>query len=588
MAPEGVQTYIYDEPDHLRDEKCPQCIAEYIRQYGGEVPKKKTDPGYYCFAKIMDEAMIDALLRKGKIWKDTCSKMKVWGMTNEGGGLMEHALFMSRAFGGFGMDLFCYSPGNWKAQYSFDIALAAADYDPAELAYQIEADSFYGGTPIAAQRGQTAYSALARGCRVLQWFEWNCARTKHDLGIKPQRYEYVKRATYEAHKIGPVLAGMKRPKGQIAMLVPSAIQYISQGQPRQQNDIVLMAAYKAAQVSCGNVDFLYYQHLREGKLNEYKIMLLAGNDLIDNEVLDIIEKWAAAGGTLLVMPKSGIISAESLEPTQFLADTCPVKYGDKIEAAEVKGFKESMTIAYNLESTAGKAIYLYTDGKPAAYLFSHGSGRVVVFGFAPSNSKVLEQIFDSLKLNPAIARSNDTDASAFLLNSGKSYYCVAVNSEEKAKDVELTLKIEGSCVPIAIDMLTGKKIDIARDANGRVKMNISMEPFWGRAIAMLPREPKKVSIEIPKKVRPGDEFVYRISVLDDNGDVISARIPLDILVTDGSGRPRTECGGYHVTEDGTYEYKICLGTNDPIGKWTIKVVALWSQIKTKSTFKVAN
>ncbi len=589
MAPDGIQAYVYDEPGHLDFVKnCKICNAEYTKQYGGEAPKEKTDPGYYRLAKIMDRAFTDALVRKGKMWKDTGSKMKLWGLTNEGSGLMEHALFMSRAFGGYGMDFFSYSPGNWKAQYAFDMALAATDYDPAELVFQIEADSFYGGSPIAAQRGQTAYSCLARGCRVLQWHEWDYSIKFHGLGIKPERYEYVKRATDEAHKIGPVLAGMKRPKGKIAMLVPSAVQYIAYGQPRQQNDKALAAAYKAAQVSCGNVDFMYYQHLREGKLNDYPIMLLAGNDWIDDEMIGIIEKWAAAGGTLLVVPKSGIISADSLEPTQFLAETCPVKYGDKIENAQVKGFEDSMAVAYALGSSSGKTMYSYADAKPAAYQFGHGKGRIVVFGFVPASSKVLEKIFADLKLNPAIARSNDTDASAFLLKSGKSYYCVAVNSEEKAKDVELTLDIEGSCVPVAIDMLTGKKIDVSRDANSRVKMNISMEPFWGRAVALLPSEPKKLSIEIPKKARPGEELVYRISVLNDNGNVISARIPLDISVVDGSGRPRPECGGYHVTKDGTYEYKIRLGTNEPTGKWKIKVAAPWSGIKTKSTFKVTN
>ena len=588
MAPDGIQTYVYDEPGHLDFVKdCPQCNAEYIKQYDGQVPKEG-EPGYYRLAKIMDRAFIDALVRKGKIWKDTGSKMKLWGLTNEGSGLMEHALFMSRAFGGYGMDFFSYSPSNWKQQYAFDMALAATDYDPAELVFQIEADSFYGGTPIATQRGQTAYSCLARGCRVLQWHEWDYSIKFHDLGIKPERYEYVKRATGESHKIGPVLVGMKRPKGKIAMLVPSAVQYIADGQPRQQNDKALADAYKAAQVSCGNVDFLYYQHLREGKLNEYKIMLLAGNDWIDDEMIGIIEKWATAGGTLLVVPKSGSISADSLEPTKFLSETCPIKYGDKIEDAWVKGFKESMEIAYALESSTGKAMYSYTDEKPAAYHFKHGSGQVVVFGFVPASSKVLEKIFSDLKFNPAIARSNDTDASAFLLKSGKSYYCVAVNSEEKAKDVELTLDIEGPCVPVAIDMLTGRKIDVSRDANGRVKMNISLEPFWGRAIALLSSEPKKVSIEIPKKARRGGELVYHISVLNDNDNVILARIPLDISVVDGSGRPRPECGGYHVTKDGIYKYKIRLGTNDPTGKWKIKVVASWSGIETKSTFKVVN
>jgi len=484
------------------------------------------------------------------------------------------------------MDFFSYSPGNWRAQYAFDMALAASDFDPAGLAFQVEAESFYGGTPVASQRGQSAYSCLARGCRVLQWWDWDHCRLKYDAGIKVQHYECVKRATREAHKLGPVLAGMKRVKGQVAMLVPTAAFVLGAGEAWQQNEKALMLSYKAAQVACGNVDFLYYQHLREGKLNDYKIMLLAGNDWIDEEILGIVSKWVAAGGTLLVMPKSGNLS-EELKPTRFFTETCPVKYGDRLDSVKVKGFDDAISMAYKLESASGEAMYSYADGKPAAYRFAQGSGRVVVFGFAPENAKALEKIFGDLKLDSAIARSDDPDASAFLLKSGESYYCVAVNSEEKAKDVELSLRVEGIGVPVALDMLTGKKVEATREANGRVKLKLALEPFWGRAVVLLPGQPEKVVIEVPKKVQPGEEFTYRVRVLDGKGKMISGRVPLEITVVDGSGRPRTECGGYHVTEDGIYEKKIRLGTNDPTGTWKITAVAPWGGIKAQAAIKVA-
>ena len=592
MAPEGIQTYIYDEPSHYENGKgqCVQCQAEYAKRYGGAVPKvfgDKTAPGYYRFARIQEDAMIDSLIRKGKMWKNTNSKMKLWGFTNEGMTLLDSALFMARAFGGFGLDIFSGGPGKWKAQYGYDMALAASDFDPAALAFQIESKSHFGGSPVASMRGQSMYSCLARGSRIIRWFDWEQCRRDYRYGIQPQFFECVKRATQEAKTLGPVLAGMKRPKGFVSMLVPTATSILGVGEAGAISNQSLILAYKAAQVSCGTVDFLYYQHLREGKLNDYKIMLLAGNDWIDEEMLGIIGKWVAAGGTLLVMPKSGNLS-EELRPTRFFTETCPVKYGDKSAIPKVKSFPDAMTMAYNLESASGEALYSYEDGKPAAFRFAQGSGRVVVFGFAPENAMVLEKIFCDLKLDPAIVRSNDNDASASLLKSGETYYCVAVNSEEKAKDVELSLRIKAPGIPVAMDMLTGKKIAVARDANGRLKMKLVLAPFWGRAVALLPAHPEKLVIEVPAKTRPGEECVYRIKVLDGSGKVISGRIPLEISVEDGKGQQRKECGGYHVTVDGIYEKNIRLGTNDPIGTWKISALAPWGEIKTQSTFSVAD
>jgi len=190
MAPRGIMTYIFDEPGHLEFVKdCKVCNDEYLKRYGGEsVPKEKGTPGYYNLASIMDRAAIDGWIRKAKIWheKDTEKLLTPWGITNEGSLLMEHSVWLARSWGGYGVDMFSYSPGNWQAQYAFDMALAAADYDPCSLGFQIEAGSYYGGTPIAAQRGQSMYSVLARGARLIQWFDWGWTKIQGKLGIMPR------------------------------------------------------------------------------------------------------------------------------------------------------------------------------------------------------------------------------------------------------------------------------------------------------------------------------------------------------------------------------------------------------------------
>jgi hypothetical protein len=583
MAPD-TQIYIYDEPGHY---DCSLCEAAYLKRYGGKLPKEKTDPGYYRLMKMKGEAFIEALKLQCQVRKEVWPENTFfWGLTNEGGLLMEESLFMGRAFGGFGLDFFLNSQKGWQHQYGADVALAASDFNPESMAFQIEADSFRGAVPVAEQRGQSMYNCLATGCRTVVWWDWGLSRYKHDTGINTRRYECVKKVTLEALKLGPVLAGMKRPQGRIAMLTPNATRILGGGADAEQSRNVLVMSYKAAQVACGNIDFLYYQHLREGKLDGYKLMLLAGNDWIDEEMLDIIGKWVDAGGTLLVMPKSGNLS-EELRPTRYFTEVCPVKYGEKSGTAEVKGFPGKMLFACGMESPSGEIAYSYADGKPAAYRFGKGKGLVEVFGFVPATARDLEKIFTDLKHDPVIVRCDDNDASAVLLKSGESHYCVAINSEDKAKDVELRMRIAGDGVPVALDMLTGKQIGAVRDG-GTVKMRISLEPFWGRAIALLPGKPERLALEMPDKAQTGKEYVYRVRVLDSNGNLIAGRLPLEISVTDASGEVRTECGGYHVTENGVYEKKIRLGTNEPVGEWKIDVKAPWGGFKAGKLFKIVN
>ena len=120
MAPEGILTYMYDEPMHYDNGfHCAPCQTEYTKRYGGEAPKDikdKTSPGYYRYARILDGAMSDALMRKGKLWRETKSRMKLFGLQNEGGCLHESALFMARAFDGFGCDIWSGGPGKWRVR----------------------------------------------------------------------------------------------------------------------------------------------------------------------------------------------------------------------------------------------------------------------------------------------------------------------------------------------------------------------------------------------------------------------------------------------------------------------------------------
>ena len=589
MAPRGTRTYIYDEPNYpYRGGPSKVVDAAYERQYGKPVPKGKQDPGYYRWRLIKDQEIGNSTIRKAKIYRELDAEglLVPFGLTNQGGSCCEHSLLIARAFPGFGLDFFSYSPGAWKSQFAFDITLAAHDFNPRHLGFQLEADSFYGGTPIGAQRGQMTYSALARGAQWIHWYDWDFSRMTAGVGITPTRFVNVVRASREALAIGPLFGNMKRVRAKLAMLVPQGTQFLAIGSEGRRAFDTLTAAYKAAQVSSGNIDFLYYRQIREGELANYKMMLIAGCDWVEEDILAQIKQWVTDGGTLLLAPRPGMFN-ENRQPSAFYRHFCGVQFGAEIKDASVRGLQGDVRFACALEAPAGETLYRFADGTPAAQLLRRGQGRLVALGFVPALASDVQSVFAEAGVDPMTVCSRDQDASGFLLSSGRAHYCVVVNSENRAKKTQITLRPVKPSPSVAYDLLTGKEQPIGEAPNGDIRMAVGLEPFWGRAFVLLPAKPARVALEVPENVCRGEDLAYQVRVLDRSGAVVPARLMLALEVTDATGRRRKEYGGRRVTRNGAYDLKARLGTNDPIGAWTITARQPLTGHEARATFVVA-
>jgi len=231
--------------------------------------------------------------------------------------------------------------------------------------------------------------------------------------------------------------------------------------------------------------------------------------------------------------------------------------------------------------------YKYGDGKPAAVSFNRGSGRICIFAFVPGSAQVMQQIFRDTGIDSWTARSDDENASAWLLKSNNGYYTVAVNSENKSKTVHVRLQTGFDRQPVVYDMLTGEKVAAGLEPNGVVVLEAAMEPFWGRAFALLPAEPAGLSITPSSgNLKSGGATECRVSILDAGRKIIGARFPVEVKVTDASGRDRAEYGGYRIAENGELKLVIDTGTNDPAGEWKIEATQTWTGVKGKTVFKV--
>jgi len=153
----------------------------------------------------------------------------------------------------------------------------------------------------------------------------------------------------------------------------------------------------------------------------------------------------------------------------------------------------------------------------------------------------------------------------------------------------LRLRTKYDTKPVVYDMLTGQRQFVKMKTGGVVLLEVKLAPFWGRAFALLPAEPDGLNVTVASDQVQSDRTVKcEVQVVDGKKRVVSARLPVEVKVTDASGRLREEYSGARVLDNGRLLLPLELGTNDPAGKWRIEVKQPWTGLKGQAVFRVEN
>ena len=211
---------------------------------------------------------------------------------------------------------------------------------------------------------------------------------------------------------------------------------------------------------------------------------------------------------------------------------------------------------------------------------------MLLLGFVPPDGAAFARLLQDLKADSWVTRSDDPDASAWLLQSAAAYYAVVVNSENQAKTVSVALRTDLQQRPWVVDMLTGQPVEAQWQPDGQVTLSVALEPFWGRAIALLPQEPARLAVSTRRTVAAGRAHSYSVTLYDQSGQPVAGRAPVELTVTDASGRERPEYGGYHVLQEGRLRRAVGLGRNDSAGRWTITARQPWTGLSARAEFTV--
>lgn len=145
----------------------------------------------------------------------------------------------------------------------------------------------------------------------------------------------------------------------------------------------------------------------------------------------------------------------------------------------------------------------------------------------------------------------------------------------------VTLNDPDRKVGAVYELSRGGEVPFARTADGRVEVPLSYETNDGRLLLFLKHRITSVDVSVaPTKrahwwsfkktlcVEPGDEITVTMSVRDETGMPVPARLPVEICVFDAAGH-ELDGAGYACAEGGVCTLAVRTNLNDPPGGYRI-------------------
>ena len=119
------------------------------------------------------------------------------------------------------------------------------------------------------------------------------------------------------------------------------------------------------------------------------------------------------------------------------------------------------------------------------------------------------------------------------------------------------------------ELSRGGEVPFSRDAKGRVSVPLAFDTTDGRLLVFLERKIASVGMEVPKAaVAPGGEIAIKMTVRDESGALVPARLPVEVRIYDAAGR-ELDGAGYACAVDGVCELKVATNLNDPPGGYRV-------------------
>ncbi|MEN6346636.1 MAG: hypothetical protein ABFE16_15150 [Armatimonadia bacterium] len=431
---------------------------------------------------------------------------------------------------------------------------------------------------------ELTYTSIAAGCDYLNTF-WGIPQD-------PRWWETYRGTMNEVKSIAPLLTRSRVPQARAAFLFPRTQHVLLQEE--YWNVMVALEAFRQAY---GELDCLHEEQLSQGKLGNYKVLVLFDTHLLKRKDAEILRDWVKAGGCLVADEVPSL--DENKQPLGVLEPIFGVKGTSQVVegATPIQGSAASLWGRRSYEA-AGAKVAAISGEFPLVLENSADQGWATLLNFPvkdcylealvhPGDGSTAAAILGMLRRGALstgqqakVTSSNPGIEAALRQTPQGTTLLLLVNHESKDATTQVTLP-HLAAGGVVRDLVSGQRVQAGSD------YAMTLQCPWGetRVLGIFPSDPAGLTLAgLRPSFAPGQTVDYQFTV---GGRNVHGNYLLQVSVTGPDGREYQAFSALTCTEDATCRRSLKLPVNAQPGVWTVHARSLWDDSEAKGSFTVS-
>lgn len=326
-------------------------------------------------------------------------------------------------------------------------------------------------------------------------------------------------------------------------------------------------------------DVLFDEHVEQGALKDYDVLVLPKCDVVTKTMYDEILRFAKRGGRIVA--------------DQYL--------GPEIPGVVRFNFDFTYRNKVNADAIATGVTFAQWDDHLNPNTAELAKARGVT---AEEDRKILESY--ARQLTAGLAGKVRTDvlldtprALVNVLENDGVKYLLLVNDNraygdrvgkyravmEKLVPQTVTVALPGWEGTLhAYDLLERKALSSTRSGDGS-RFKVELTELGGKLIALYGVDLAKLVVSVPPTIRRSSPCALSVTIADERGSAVHGLQPLRVTVTDAKGQP-TEYSGCYCATGGWLRIPFSPAVNDEPGSWKVAIEDLTAGLTAEKRFEV--
>ena len=269
---------------------------------------------------------------------------------------------------------------------------------------------------------------------------------------------------------------------------------------------------------------------------------------------------------VLFVPGLEVVTQPVLEALNNLRSRGVILIGDEFTLPALMLDLRIKSVPRNAADPAGTKKRLQKLGKQ----LNSALARHLAHGFAASNQDLVLR-----------RRGNDKADYVFVVNDKRTFGSYVgqwglVQEKGVPNSGRVTVFHPAAA---AYDLVKHREIPLQQGKN-QCSFNVATGPGDGKLILLLDRKIKAVSVDLPGEIKQGSAFALQLRLCDSSGKNIQAILPVEVTLTDSSGRVLPGSGFYATAPDGSLKISELMAPNAACGSMKVTVRCLASNVQS--------